>query len=384
MRHLTGLAALLVLALVVGTTAVVSGAAEPAKHYVCVPCALPCDSKVFDHPGTCPDCGMALVEQGSAAAKPSAPAGPKVGILVFNGVEIIDYTGPWEVFGAAGFDVYTVAASRDPITTAMGMTVVPKYTFADAPQPDILVVPGGGVKGASSDAPTLAWVRASTEHVQHTMSVCNGAFILASAGLLDGLHATTTAGNLDRLKDGFPKIQVVYDQRVVDNGKIITAGGLSAGIDGALHVVEKLKGRGTAEQVALGEEYDWQAQSRFARAALADHVIPAIRDGDLEEAGDWHPLRTEGDRDQWDVAFEGPSKLSARELFTKVGDLLASRGKCKWTRSDTQAAESSAPLAGEWKIVDTDGRQWKGTVSVTVQSESEKRYLLEIRVARAG
>ncbi len=80
----------------------------------------------------------------------------------------------------------------------MGMTVVPKYTFADAPQPDVLVVPGGGVRAARNDAPTLAWVKATTEHVQHTMSVCNGAFILASAGLLDGLGATTTASNLDR------------------------------------------------------------------------------------------------------------------------------------------------------------------------------------------
>src|SRR5207247_264180 len=204
---------------------------------------------VFDKPGVCPQCGMPLVEQGSAAA--AAHAHKKVGILIFNGVEIIDYTGPWEVFGAADFDVYTVAASRDPVTTAMGMTVVPKYTFADAPQSDVLVVPGGGVKAASGDRATLAWVNAVTEHAQHTMSVCNGAFILAHAGLLDGLGATTTASNLDRLEETFPKIRVVYDQRFVDNGKIITTGGLSAGIDGALHVVEKMLGHGTAQQVAL-------------------------------------------------------------------------------------------------------------------------------------
>src|SRR5512135_841696 len=99
-------------------------------RYVCSPCGLPCDAKFFDKPGTCPDCGMPLVteEEAKAAAAAAIPA-KKVAILIFNGVEIIDYTGPYEVFGAANFDVYTVARTKDPITTAMGMTVVPKYSF---------------------------------------------------------------------------------------------------------------------------------------------------------------------------------------------------------------------------------------------------------------
>ena len=108
------------------------------------------------------------------------------------------------------------------------------------------------------------------------MSVCNGAFILASAGLLDGLSATTTNGNIPRLRTQFPKINVVEDRRYVDNGKIITAAGLSAGIDGALHVVELLMGKGAAEQTALVEEYDWHGNSRFVRASLADHVLPNL------------------------------------------------------------------------------------------------------------
>src|SRR6266852_4079568 len=175
----------------------------------------------------------------------------KVAILIFDGVQIIDYTGPYEVFGSADFDVYTVAETTAPVTTAMGMTVVPKHTFADAPQPDVLVVPGGGVKATRDSAPTLRWIRDVTARAQYTMSVCNGSFILGSAGLLDGLNATTTSGNIDRMRAAFPEIHVVDDQRVVDNGKIITTGGLSAGIDGALHVISKMQGAGRAQQVAL-------------------------------------------------------------------------------------------------------------------------------------
>ena len=99
---------------------------------------------------------MALVDAGGGrAGRCRARAAPlaSVAILVFNGVEIIDFSGPYEMFGAAGYDVYTVAATKDPVTTAMGMTVVPKYTFADAPAPDVLLVPGGGVKGAATASP---------------------------------------------------------------------------------------------------------------------------------------------------------------------------------------------------------------------------------------
>src|SRR5207244_115932 len=122
-------------------------------------------------------------EAGSAAATPE-PERKKVAILVFNACEILDFAGPYEMFGAADCDVYTVAATKDPITTAMGLTVVPKFTFADAPQPDVLVIPGGGVRATAEDAATLAYIRKATEHTKNTMSVCNGAFILANTGLL--------------------------------------------------------------------------------------------------------------------------------------------------------------------------------------------------------
>src|SRR5262249_2854512 len=154
--------------------------------------------------------------------------------------------------------------------------VVPKYTFVDAPQANVVVVPGGSVRAAQASATTLDWVRRQTAHAEHTMSVCNGAFILGSAGLLDGLSATTTARLLENLRADFPKVKIIYDQRFVDNGKIITAAGLSSGIDGALHVVSKMIGSGNAQAVALGIEYDWHPRSGFVRASLADMLIPRV------------------------------------------------------------------------------------------------------------
>src|SRR5262249_21318965 len=160
-------------------------------------------------------------------------------------------------FHAAGFDVYTVAATKESITTVAGMTVVPEHTFDDAPAPDVLVVPGGGLNGVHESEPTLKWIAATAERAGHTMSVCNGAFILAQVGLLDGLKATTTYTSVAKLKEMHPKVDAVDDQRFVETGKILTTGGRSAGIDGALHIVEEMLGQGRAEQVALGEEYDW-------------------------------------------------------------------------------------------------------------------------------
>ncbi len=253
--------------LALGLLGLAAAAHAQSKHWVCRPCGLPCDDAVYDQPGTCPKCGMPLVDQ--EAARAAARPRPKVAILIFDGVEIIDYTGPWEIFGAADFEVFTVAERKQPVTTAMRMTVIPGYTFADAPRPDVLVVPGGGVKAARGSAPTLKWVKETSGLAAQTMSVCNGAFILASAGLLDGLTATTTAGNVARLRAEYPGIRVIDDKRWVDNGRIVTTAGLTAGIDGALHVVSKMLGNAIAEQVALSEEYDWKPETGLVRTATA-------------------------------------------------------------------------------------------------------------------
>lgn len=349
--------------------------AADTKHYVCPPCGAPCDGKVFDHPGVCPGCGMTLVDQATvAAAQAAAPARKRIAILLFDGVEIIDSMGPYEVFGAAGYDVYTVGATHDGVTSAMGQKMVPKYAFADAPEPDVLVVPGGAIGSALHSPATLDWVRQQTARDTHTMSVCNGAFILASAGLLDGLTATTTAGNIPKLRAQYPKVHVVADQRYVDNGKIITTGGLSAGIDGALHVVDLMDGAGTAQQVALGEEYDWHAHSGFARAALADQQIPNVP---LDSLGHWHIVRTEGDREHWDVEFAGTSELDAGALLERIDRAFAQKGNWQPVGEPTRGT----PARGAWKFTGTDGAPWRGTL--TIEPAANHALSARLSIARS-
>jgi putative intracellular protease/amidase len=340
-------------------------------HWVCDPCGLPCDETMYEKPGTCPKCGMPLVDEAVArrAREAAAHEHKKVAILIFDGVQIIDYTGPYEVFGSIGFDVYTVAETKTPVTTAMGMTVVPKYSFADAPQPEVLVVPGGGVRAARDSAATLKWVTDTTAQTTHTMSVCNGAFILASAGLLDGLTATTTAGQIDNLRAQYPKTKVVDDRRFVDNGKIITTAGLSSGIDGALHVVSRMLGNGTAQAAALGEEYDWRPNSEFARAALADRLIPHL---DLAEIGNWDIVSTQGGTDRWDLVLRGRSDRSIAEVREHFRKSLANNGK--WT----------SPSPGQWRFSGRDGKAWTGILKVEPDSGKKDQYTAHLTTARAG
>lgn len=380
MKNLLRIAALVLLgfAAVPIPRSLVASPEAAAKHYVCPPCGLPCDEAVYDQPGTCPKCGMALVAQEEARA--DAPhARKKAAILIFTGVQIIDYTGPYEVFGAADYDVYTVAETKEPITTSMGMTVVPKYTFADAPQPDVLVVPGGGVRAARDSRATLKWVADVTARAEHTLSVCNGAFILGSAGLLDGLTATTTATLVESLRSEYPKTKVVEDRRYVDNGKIITAGGLSSGIDGALHVVARMFGDGRAQQVALGEEYDWHPHGGFARGALADRLIPDL---DWNRAGKWEIASTEGGTDRWELVLKGTSDLDAPSLMDRIRGELVTRAK--WTRLDTPSDGSAPALSSRWRFTGRDGQPWNGAVGVEPVPGATHRYSARVTIARAS
>jgi putative intracellular protease/amidase len=344
--------------------------AAASGHYACPPCGSPCDSAVYDHPGTCPVCGMPLVEEGAAAVARGSPK-KSVAILVFDGAEIIDFTGPWEVFGGAGFDVFTVAATAAPVTTSMGMKIVPGHTFADAPAPDVLLVPGGGVAGARHSAATLDWVKDTSARAAQTLSVCNGAFILASAGLLDGLTATTTFHLLSDLAAEFPKTKVVSDRRFVDNGRIVTAAGLSSGIDGALHVVEKLKGRGAAEATALGLEYDWHPDGSFVRARLADRLIPDV---DLDGAGTFTVDHTEGTTDHWEVAVRGTPSKTPAELMALFDGALT--GKGKWR------SVSSSPAGASYRFEDEAGAAWTGTLRIEARGGA-REVVLTLTIGRS-
>jgi transcriptional regulator GlxA family with amidase domain len=133
------------------------------------------------------------------------------------------------------------------------------YDLETSPQADILVIPGGNLKLATQDPRIAQWILSQAQNAQIVLSVCTGAFILAEIGLLDGLKATTWFGATQGLQEQYPSIQVLAGERFVDNGKIITTAGVSAGIDGALHVVERLLGTTIAQKTAQFIEYDWKA-----------------------------------------------------------------------------------------------------------------------------
>jgi putative intracellular protease/amidase len=315
---------------------------------------------------------VSLASAACAAPTADTPHRKRVAIVLFDGVEIIDYSGPYEVFGAADYDVYTVGRTTTPVTTAMGLTVTPKYDFAHAPEPDLVVVPGGNVSQPRADPQTLSWIRAEAGRSQHIMSVCNGALILADAGLLDGLEATATYYWIPRMRAQYPKIHMVDDRRFVDNGKIVTTAGLSAGIDGALHMVEVMDGQGRAQVVALGIEYDWRPKGGFVRAALADAQIPDV---DLDPIGDWHTLKTEGSADRWEKVLGGSSSRSSAEISGYMGKAFEDG---LWTRAGATGDGS------QWRFTGRDGKPWTGALRVTADPAQAGRYVMTLDIARAA
>jgi putative intracellular protease/amidase len=183
-----------------------------------------------------------------------------VAIVLYPGVELLDFAGPGEVFSSAGtgaFHVYTVAASAQPLVSQGFVKITPDYAIDGAPRPDVIVIPGGNVGAVINDPKMMAWLKKGAAESEITMSVCNGAIALAQASLLDGLKATTHWSALPRLRK-FGKVTVVPDERFTDNGRIVTTQGVSAGIDGALHVVERLIGVEAAWADAHYMMYRWE------------------------------------------------------------------------------------------------------------------------------
>jgi transcriptional regulator GlxA family with amidase domain len=197
----------------------------------------------------------------------NTPGTRNVGIVLYDQVEVLDFAGPYEVFVAAShdathpFEVFTIADTDDLVTCSGGLQVKPRYTLSDHPAVDILVVPGGAFRPQeASNARLVQWIREHESAIEIVTSVCTGAFALGGAGLLGGLQATTHWGAVEQLSEAFPDVHVLADIRIVDTGHVITAAGVSAGIDMALHVVERLCGYDVARQVARYMEYDWRAR----------------------------------------------------------------------------------------------------------------------------
>ncbi|MDQ3744391.1 MAG: DJ-1/PfpI family protein [Acidobacteriota bacterium] len=343
-----------------------------AKLYVCPPCGADCDKLTFDRPGQCPGCGMTLIE------KALADKFPTVAILLFDHVEIIDFAGPWEVFGGAGYKVFTVAEKTDPVNCVYGQRVVADYTFENSPRSDVLLVPGGGVGQAVNNPRLIKWVQDGAKQSSYVMSVCTGAFILARAGLLDGLTATTVRHAIDNLATAGKNIKTVYDRRYVDNGKVITTAGLSSGIDGAFYLVSKMLGKGTAQQTALGIEYKWEPDSKFARAAYADRYLPNFQGFDAEI------ISTEGDTERWEIRAVVARPASVAEIMELTRRQIASG------TPHTGSPVTFVPHAGpgndraeiEWKFKDDEGRGWRGSAVAEPLTDAKDKFVLTLRLAR--
>lgn len=194
-----------------------------------------------------------------------------MGIFLYPGVEELDFCGPFEVLKAASYKrnrkgltpdwhVFTVAEASGLLKTSGELLIQPGYTFHDHPPIDLLVIPGGAIDPQVEKPAVLEWLRKVTSQTQLNTSVCNGAFFLGALGLLDGHTVTTHWSALDELAEQYPRAQVQREVRWVDEGQLVTAAGISAGIDMSLHLVERLSGRELAEDVARYMEYRWQEQ----------------------------------------------------------------------------------------------------------------------------
>lgn len=202
-----------------------------------------------------------------------------VGIFIFDEVEVLDFCGPFEVFSSAYspeeggadaetegdaegrrlFDVRVVAEERRTVSARGGLRVEPHHGIDDCPPLDVLLVPGGhGTRALMGNRRVLDWIAAQDAAVETTTSVCTGSFLLAKAGLLDGRRATTHWASISQLRSLFPRVSVLDDARVVDEGRVVTSAGVSAGIDMALHLVERWHGREVAEATARDMEYEWR------------------------------------------------------------------------------------------------------------------------------
>jgi transcriptional regulator GlxA family with amidase domain len=213
--------------------------------------------------------GASAVAACSAASAEDAPIAPlarpasgniRVAFLVDRFHNIMDLAGSWEAFGSAGtdqqsFELYTVSPVRETLRLG-GVQMLQDYTLDEAPQPHIVVMGAQGSRqGSNNNEAKSQWLRRVEPNADILLSVCTGAFVLASSGLIDGRLATTHHEYYDSFERQFPQVRLVRNRRFVDNGKFVSAGGLTSGIDGSLHVIARYFGADEAQRVAVYLEH---------------------------------------------------------------------------------------------------------------------------------
>ncbi|MEO0647639.1 MAG: DJ-1/PfpI family protein [Cyanobacteria bacterium J06650_10] len=188
-----------------------------------------------------------------------------IGIYIYDEAEVLDFSGPFEVFSTASrvsetpnpFSVFLISETGKTVTARGDYEVNPTYSISDHPLIDVLIVVGGVHTGEMKKPLVLKWIAEASKQAKLVASVCTGAFLLAEAGVLSNHKVTTHWEDIPDLRKGYPKLEVLENQRWVDEGNIITSGGISAGIDMSLHLVSKTQGLELAEKTAKQMEFAW-------------------------------------------------------------------------------------------------------------------------------
>jgi transcriptional regulator GlxA family with amidase domain len=189
-----------------------------------------------------------------------------VGIYLYENAEVLDFSGPFEVFSTASrlshpknfFNVFLVSKNHHPVIARGGYSVNPNFSFSQHPEIDLLIIPGGVHHHELGKTNVINWIRNTAKKAKVVASVCTGAFLLAEAGLLANLKVTTHWEDIAKLQASYPNLEVVASQHWVDEKKVITSGGISAGIDMSLHLVSKLASLELAEKTARQMEFQWR------------------------------------------------------------------------------------------------------------------------------
>jgi putative intracellular protease/amidase len=298
-----------------------------------------------------------------------------VAILMFDGVQTIDYAAPYEVFAQAGFTIYTVAKDGKAVRSAHGLRSMVDHDFESAPRATILVVPGGDVHDVQRDAATLAWLRKQAASSEHVFSICTGSFILGATGLLDGQSATTFHTAIDSMQREFPRAKILRDRRWVDNGKIVTSAGLASGIDTSLHVVEEVRGRRAAQSVALTLEYDWKPDAGFVRGVLADQHFRLPSTLKLPEGTRIAKAISIGNQQTWETEYIIESGLAPKDLLA----LFESQARLD---PAFMLVPRKQPLELAWEYDSLHGGRWRSTF-VAETGDQANRYRMRAQLEPA-
>jgi transcriptional regulator GlxA family with amidase domain len=306
---------------------------------------------------------LALLASGpSQAAGARATYTRNVAIVLYEGVEILDFAGPTEVLqsasdfgsvdGANAFRVFTVALTKEPLKSQGVVTITPEFSFADAPRADIVVIPGGSSQRLTGSEEAMAWIRKAVNEAELTLTVCTGAFALAKTGITQGKDITTWYGALEGLRKAAPLSTVQPGRRFIDNGRFITTAGVSAGIDGSLHLVARLLGRAVADRTAQYMEYRWTPEAYLAqryqllnpgtdergralqlsqihldegRGADAARICRELLAKDPHDAGAWYRLGT--------IAFSESGYAEAAAAFHRAAENPELRSRALYNRA---------------------------------------------------